>query len=599
MLKGWTEMVDVNKLRKKFPTRNPQKAKSRAAIKAIAREYEMKRAELGGAPGMRRGFPYYMAIILGMLVVGALVVPQLMQRGDVAFDIGGKRIADAKKMVKALATALGRYRYHTGVYPSTGEGLAALAFKLERPELQKVPVKGWNGPYIKKLVDDPWRNAFVYVDNGEGETPTLYSKGPDGAAGTTDDIIADPADFDAPFRDTSWTKGWMPQYLRGYVVAQNEAHKASLLHDVDAILNPETNSVEEAKRVIPGSLEFTTLGMTDDSASMRAVYSTREGVVTNDFAVGLPIAWTPSRPFLHHVELAGEEFAFPVRTVVRTDEGGVLLNGGRFEPKGVRLEGPADGNDPWRGADGMRLKLMRLKEMGTDTVFVAEADAILRGLCDQLGFLVLREGGESFPAEGQLFDPLGEPNGRFMEMRSVWNKDDDTIDLGPHWNWKEGETVRVVCATSGDEAELFVNNESKGRRSGAGPYTWDVPFEAGSLKAIVYKNGRYLGEREVLTTGKAFALKLSADRQRLGNGETAFVLAEVVDEDGRALPSDPDAPSPAPEFKVEGPGVVAGVRQTASKAVVAVRRTGGSGLALEVKATAKGLVGSSLKLPME
>ena len=61
----------------------------------------------------------------------------------------------------------------------------------------------------------------------------------------------------------------------------------------------------------------------------------------------------------------------------------------------------------------------------------------------------------------------------------------------------------------------------------------------------------------------------------------------------------PDAPSPAPEFKVEGPGVVAGVRQTASKAVVAVRRTGGSGLALEVKATAKGLVGSSLKLPME
>ena len=42
-------MVDYNALRKKFPTKDTKKRKRAAAIRAIAREYEMKRAALGGA----------------------------------------------------------------------------------------------------------------------------------------------------------------------------------------------------------------------------------------------------------------------------------------------------------------------------------------------------------------------------------------------------------------------------------------------------------------------------------------------------------------------------------------------------------------------
>ena len=41
-------MVDYNALKKKFPTKDPQKKKKIAAIKAIKREYEAKRAALGG-----------------------------------------------------------------------------------------------------------------------------------------------------------------------------------------------------------------------------------------------------------------------------------------------------------------------------------------------------------------------------------------------------------------------------------------------------------------------------------------------------------------------------------------------------------------------
>ena len=47
-------MVDYNALRKKFPTKDPQKKKRVAAIKAIKREYAAKRAALGGGAPARR-----------------------------------------------------------------------------------------------------------------------------------------------------------------------------------------------------------------------------------------------------------------------------------------------------------------------------------------------------------------------------------------------------------------------------------------------------------------------------------------------------------------------------------------------------------------
>ena len=60
-------MVDYNELKKKFPAKKPtsgdadksplHRKSSRAAVKAIAREYELKQAELRGsaAPTIRRG----------------------------------------------------------------------------------------------------------------------------------------------------------------------------------------------------------------------------------------------------------------------------------------------------------------------------------------------------------------------------------------------------------------------------------------------------------------------------------------------------------------------------------------------------------------
>lgn len=226
-------MVDLNELKRKFPAkrraddadRAPLHRKStKAAVKAIAREYERKRAELtGGAPTLRRGPVFYGAVVLVLVLVGGLVLSASRN----GIGLGKARIErkplQAQKAMRALSVALGRYKFHVGAYPTTAEGLHVLAFR--RPnEIRRLrrAHPGWDGPYVNHIVPDPWGNDYVYETRPEGGPPVLYSKGPDGRAGTTDDVLPDQLAFEEPFRDTTWTNGWAPCELRGVVVAPDE-----------------------------------------------------------------------------------------------------------------------------------------------------------------------------------------------------------------------------------------------------------------------------------------------------------------------------------------------------------------------------------------
>ncbi|MGN0852950.1 MAG: type II secretion system protein GspG [Kiritimatiellia bacterium] len=194
-------------LRKKPLTRRERERK----IKQIYREMEAKKRELGlRAPAIRRGPIFYVVVLLVLLIVGSLLI-QAAGKG------GGRRTRDgrpiqAEQSVAALAEALGRFKFHCGVYPTAEEGLQALALKYSEHA-------GWVGPYIPKLLPDPWKRAYVYeppaTTNG---TPVVLSLGPDGLRGTADDILPDPELFRKPFRDTTWTNDWAPFQLRGYIV---------------------------------------------------------------------------------------------------------------------------------------------------------------------------------------------------------------------------------------------------------------------------------------------------------------------------------------------------------------------------------------------
>ena len=205
--------------------------KSVKSIKArIQREYAQKRAELGvGAPNLKKGPVFYLAVIVILLIVGGLV---LSAAKDGTLTLSKKRIERrdlmARKSMDALSVALGRYKFHTGEYPSEAEGLEVLALK-------EYPGKaGWDGPYVNHIVKDPWGNPYIYSPREGGGNPVLYSKGPDGRAGTLDDVLPDQLSFEEPFRDTSWTNGWAPYRLRGIVVAPDKLTKQRVQEEMKA-----------------------------------------------------------------------------------------------------------------------------------------------------------------------------------------------------------------------------------------------------------------------------------------------------------------------------------------------------------------------------
>lgn len=216
-------MVDYNEMRRRFKPKDPKKterrARTQAAVKKIAREYERKRAALGlDKPVLKRGPVYYMIVVMVMVFIAAAFIGVMTG----AVSIGKKRVSkadiQARQSIDALTQACGRYKFHVGRYPTTAEGLQELA-------AIRTGLKGWFGPYIKKVVPDPWGNDYVYEEREGGGNPVLYSKGPDGRAGTTDDVLPDQKLFDKPFLDTTWTNRWMPYQLRGILVAPDEKTK--------------------------------------------------------------------------------------------------------------------------------------------------------------------------------------------------------------------------------------------------------------------------------------------------------------------------------------------------------------------------------------
>lgn len=148
------------------------------------------------------------------------------------------------------------------------------------------------------------------------------------------------------------------------------------------------------------------------------------------------------------------------------------------------------------------------------------------------------------------------PKDRFFLYRSHWNKDAFTLHIVPHhWNFpgKEGKTMPVFVYTSADEAELFVNGKSQGRRVKARDLKpdekdyysilpryrlmWmDVPYEAGEVKAVAYaKDGSVFGTQILRTAGVADRVVLTPERRY---GSLCVVQVTLSDKDGNFIPND-------------------------------------------------------------
>ncbi len=157
-----------------------------------------------------------------------------------------------------------------------------------------------------------------------------------------------------------------------------------------------------------------------------------------------------------------------------------------------------------------------------------------------------------------IMDTCGFPKDSYYFNQATFI-DTPMLHILPHWNWPEGKTVRVMTVTNCDEVELFLNGKSLGRRKNdvCEQNQWQVTFEAGTLSAVGYQQGKAVVTAEQRTAGAPVAIKLTADRPVLDNSgeDTVPVRVCVVDQNGIEVPT----ADRLIRFETEGDGFVRGV----------------------------------------
>ena len=159
----------------------------------------------------------------------------------------------------------------------------------------------------------------------------------------------------------------------------------------------------------------------------------------------------------------------------------------------------------------------------------------------------LRKLGGKAPSRSSYFgilDLCGFPKDRYYLYQAHWRPEHPMAHILPHWNWPErvGEKTPVHVFTSGDEAELFLNGQSLGRkRKKEFEYriAWDdVAYQPGTLTVKTWKNGKPWADADRSTTGAAAKLLVEADRPEIKayGDDLCYVTVTVADEKGRLVP---------------------------------------------------------------
>ena len=190
---------------------------------------------------------------------------------------------------------------------------------------------------------------------------------------------------------------------------------------------------------------------------------------------------------------------------------------------------------------------------------------------------------DAWPSHSSYFgiiDLASLPKDRFWLYRSQWNKNEATLHILPHWNWKKGEKVPVFCYTSYPEAELFVNGKSYGKLRFATPeeterlaegetikgvspmpqvgtfdvpewgsqprpellpryrLMWfDVPYKKGKIEVVAYDaNGKEAARESICTAGKPHHLEVICANESEKPEELCYMTIRVVDKKGNLCP---------------------------------------------------------------
>ena len=126
-----------------------------------------------------------MIVVLAIIaLVAALIVPNVIGRPDEA------RVTVANTDIRTISAALRMYRLDNGDYPTSDQGLRALA---EKPTAEPVP-RAWSGDgYLPQVPQDPWGRPYVYQSPAPGGflVKSLGKDGKEGGEGLDADLTGE------------------------------------------------------------------------------------------------------------------------------------------------------------------------------------------------------------------------------------------------------------------------------------------------------------------------------------------------------------------------------------------------------------------------
>jgi beta-galactosidase len=197
-----------------------------------------------------------------------------------------------------------------------------------------------------------------------------------------------------------------------------------------------------------------------------------------------------------------------------------------------------------------------------------------------------------------IIDLAGFRKDRFYLYQSQWRPDLPMAHILPHWNWPEraGLPTPVHVYTSGDEAEVFLNGRSLGRKKKEAlqyRLRWDdVVYQPGELRVIAYKNGREWATDSVKTTGTPSKLILQPDRATIESDgyDLSFITLTVADAAGSMVPRSRNRI----RFEISGPGEIVATDNgdpTDFTVFASSERNAFNGLALVIVKAKRGLKG--------
>jgi beta-galactosidase len=338
-----------------------------------------------------------------------------------------------------------------------------------------------------------------------------------------------------------------------YTGAEGEA-MSKLLYNIikeEDYTRPTTASMNFAKpgMAMPGTMDVISLNYQGEGIRNAPAYSHLTGITT-----------PPIYPEFH--------LEFPDKVIISSENAAALSTRGKYifpvTPESSAPVSDKTGGDPANQYVCSYELYTAPFGSSADKVFASlDRHPFVAGGFVWSGWDYLGEPTPYYSARSSYFgiiDLAGFKKDRFYLYQSYWRPELPVAHILPHWNWPDraGKITPVHVFTSGDEAELFLNGRSLGRKK-KGQYEYrlrwdDVIYEPGILEVIAYRENREWARNKVKTTGEPAALEATADRDMIkaDGSDLSFITVRVTDENGLTAPLADNLV----RFSIRGPGEI-------------------------------------------